>query len=87
VPPPPHRVVLDHGAKREIRRELAVRERLPGHGRGVAAAVKPASDGVGLVREPVRRDVRVPHELLRSQWGRAQKLSCTVPQIIPDYHK
>ena len=78
--PPPHRVVLDHGAKREVRRE--VRERLPGHGGRVAPAVEPASDGVGLVREPVRRDVSVPHGLLRDQRGRAQKLSCRVPQII-----
>ena len=85
--PPPHRVVLDHGAKREVRRELTVRERLPGHGGRVAPAVEPASDGVGLVREPVRLDVRVPHGLLRDQRGQAQKLSCRVPQIIPDYYK
>jgi hypothetical protein len=56
----------DGRAERPVRDELAVLERQVRHRRRVVAAVEPPLDGLGFVREPVRRDVGIVHLLLLS---------------------
>ena len=57
----------DRRAERPVRRQLAVLELQVRHRRRVVPVVEPPHDGLGLVREPVRRDVGVAHHLLEDR--------------------
>lgn len=54
----------DRRPERPVGCELKVLELQVRHRRRVVATVEPPDDGLGLIREPVRRDVGVAHHLL-----------------------